>query len=203
MSFDVTLYCIVNTADDHRFSHPVLTHHQVATPGKPDIWSTKDFSWRKQACLRFAIVVCKNYSSNVAAVSGLQKYCGYRHARDGSVTSMFTPSAYQYNPRHSTGPSEIQRTARDLTADNAVAAPQADDLVKLGKRDAWAKFLAYEVSHRLLCHLELKPKLDPHTFLQHRAACSNRNLQYILHILILVCFLAKGTLLKQVMHRLC
>lgn len=57
---------------------------------------------------------------------------------------MFTPSAYQYNPRHSTGPSEIQKTARDLT-DNAVAAPQTDDLVKLGKRDAWAKFLAYEV----------------------------------------------------------
>lgn len=72
-----------------------------------------------------------------------------RHARDGSVTSMFTPSAYQYNPRHSTGPSEIQRTARDLT-DNAVAAPQTDDLVKLGKRDAWAQFLAFEVCI-LLC----------------------------------------------------
>lgn len=58
---------------------------------------------------------------------------------------MFTPSAYQYNPRQSSGPSEIQRTARDLT-DHAAAAPQADDLVKLGKRDAWAQFLAYEVS---------------------------------------------------------
>ncbi len=26
-----------------------------------------------------------------------------------------------------------------------IAAPQTDDLVKLGKREAWAKFLAYEV----------------------------------------------------------
>lgn len=30
------------------------------------------------------------------------------------------------------------------------AAPQADDLVKLGKRQAWAKFLAYEASSAVL-----------------------------------------------------
>ena len=30
--------------------------------------------------------------------------------------------------------------------------PQSDDLVKLGKRKAWAKFLAYEV---IRCHLSL------------------------------------------------
>ena len=126
----------------------------------------------------------------MAAVLDLQKYCGYRHARDGSVTSMFTPSAYQYNPRHSTGPSEIQRTARDLTAENAVAAPQADDLVKLGKRDAWAKFLAYEVSSRLLCHLELKPKLD-----QRASPVASHSSVKLVFTWLVVCSLAKGMLL--------
>lgn len=142
--------------------------------------------------------MCKHDSSNVAEVLGLQKHCGYRHARDGSVTSMFTPSAYQYNPRHSTGPSEIQRTARDLTADNAVAAPQADDLVKLGKRDAWAKFLAYEVSHRLLCPLKPKPNLD-----QRASPVASHSSVKLVFTWLVVCFVAKGTLQEQVMHRLC
>ena len=70
-----------------------------------------------------------------------------RHARDGSVVSMFTTSAYQYNPRHSTTPSQMPRDLRAEPNEGAVTAAQTrnDDLVKLGKRQAWAKFLAYEV----------------------------------------------------------
>lgn len=70
---------------------------------------------------------------------------------------MFTPSAYQYNPRHSSAPTEIQKTARDLS-DGTVAVPQTDDLVKMGKRDAWGKLLAYEVTVPIL--------VDPHHALQ-------------------------------------
>ena len=73
-----------------------------------------------------------------------------RHARDGSVTSMFTTSAYQYNPRHSAAPSEMPRGIKpepnEGNTSALTAAPQTDDLVKLGKRQAWAKFLAYEAS---------------------------------------------------------
>ena len=75
-----------------------------------------------------------------------------RHARDGSVISMFGTSAYQYNPRHSAAPSEMPRGIKsEHNSDTTVAAvPQTDDLVKLGKRKAWAKFLAYEVSATLI-----------------------------------------------------
>lgn len=61
---------------------------------------------------------------------------------------MFGTSAYQYNPRHSAAPSEMPRGIKlEHNTDTTVAAvPQTDDLVKLGKRKAWAKFLAYEVS---------------------------------------------------------
>ena len=59
---------------------------------------------------------------------------------------MFTTSAYQYNPRHSAAPSEMSRGIKAEPNEGAItAAPQTDDLVKLGKREAWAKFLAYEV----------------------------------------------------------
>lgn len=59
---------------------------------------------------------------------------------------MFTTSAYQYNPRHSAAPSEMPRGIKAEPNEGAIiAAPQTDDLVKLGKREAWAKFLAYEV----------------------------------------------------------
>ena len=59
---------------------------------------------------------------------------------------MFTTSAYQYNPRHSAAPSEMPRGIKTEQNEGALmAAPQTDDLVKLGKRQAWAKFLAYEV----------------------------------------------------------
>lgn len=77
---------------------------------------------------------------------------GCRHARDGSVISMFGTSAYQYNPRHSAAPSEMPRGIKlEQNSDTSVAAvPQTDDLIKLGKRKAWAKFLAYEVS-TMLC----------------------------------------------------
>lgn len=80
--------------------------------------------------------------------------CGCRHARDGSVISMFGTSAYQYNPRHSAAPSEMPRGIKmEHNSDTTVAAvPQTDDLIKLGKRKAWAKFLAYEVC-ALVIHL--------------------------------------------------
>ena len=59
---------------------------------------------------------------------------------------MFTTSAYQYNPRHSAAPSDMPRGIKAEPNEGAItAAPQTDDLVKLGKREAWAKFLAYEV----------------------------------------------------------
>lgn len=82
-----------------------------------------------------------------------QVNCGCRHARDGSVTSMFGTSAYQYNPRHSAAPSEMPRGIKmEPHSESAVATvPQTDDLVKLGKRKAWAKFLAYEVSTNVRC----------------------------------------------------
>lgn len=70
-----------------------------------------------------------------------------RHARDGSVTSMFGTSAYQYNPRHSTAASEVPRSIKMEPNEGVVAnVPQTDELVRLGKRKAWAKFLAFEVS---------------------------------------------------------
>ena len=59
---------------------------------------------------------------------------------------MFTTSAYQYNPRHSAAPSEMPRGIKTEQNEGALmATPQTDDLVKRGKRQAWANFLAYEV----------------------------------------------------------
>ncbi|KAL3142941.1 hypothetical protein ABBQ38_003227 [Trebouxia sp. C0009 RCD-2024] len=64
---------------------------------------------------------------------------------------MFGTSAYQYNPRHSAAPSEMPRGIKmEHNSDTTVAAvPQTDDLIKLGKRKAWAKFLAYEGSFQV------------------------------------------------------
>ena len=94
-------------------------------------------------------------SSSLIKWTGADECCGWcRHARDGSVTSMFGTSAYQYNPRHSAAPSEVPRGIKLEPAEGTVATvPQADDLVKLGKRKAWAKFLAYEVSPRQAAYL--------------------------------------------------
>lgn len=46
----------------------------------------------------------------------------------------------------------------ELNEGTVATVPQSDDLVKLGKRKAWAKFLAYEVTCWLLCFSAAIPK---------------------------------------------
>ena len=72
---------------------------------------------------------------------------GCRHMRAGSTASTFAPSAFQYQqPRQSGTPPDF---LRGMPATAAELPPVSGNLVKLGKQEGWASFLAYEVSQQL------------------------------------------------------
>lgn len=71
----------------------------------------------------------------------------YRSVRAGSTASTFPPAAFQYNPRQSIVQSEHHNPNKGHHAGAVeVVAPHHGNVVKMGKREAWTRFLAYEVS---------------------------------------------------------
>ncbi len=72
---------------------------------------------------------------------------GCRHMRAGSTASTFAPSAFQYQqPRQSGTPPDFLRGMLPTAAE---LPPVSGNLVKLGKQEGWASFLAYEVCQQL------------------------------------------------------